>query len=131
MPYVDLTYYLNTYGGNWPSNLTSDDFTKLETRASLVIDSLTNLNAQVQGFDNLPSLMQQAIKNAVCAQIEYMLKNGTDALHGIQLSSVSIGSFNYQVSSASDSRISAGGISPEVMLHLSSSGLLYAGVMVL
>ena len=126
MPYVDLSYYLDTYGGDWPEHLTSENFTKLETRASLVIDSLTSSNIQAQGFEDLPPLVQQAIKNAVCAQIEYMLKNGTDALHGVQPGSVHIGNFSYQVSSALDN--GNNGISPEAILHLSSSGLLYRGV---
>lgn len=128
MPYVDLLYYQETYRGDWPEHLTSEDFTKLEARASLVIDSLTNSNIQASGFENLHPLVQQAIKNAVCAQIEYMLKNGTDALHGVQPSSVHIGSFSYQVDSASNNGNS--GISPGAILHLSSSGLLYQGVMV-
>jgi len=126
MSYVNLTYYLDTYGGDWPEHLTSEDFAKYETRASLVIDSLTGSNIQAQGFENLHQLVQQAIKNAVCAQIEYMLKNGTDALHGVQPSSVHIGNFIYQVSSASNN--GNNGISPEAILHLSSSGLLYQGV---
>lgn len=125
MPYVDLLYYQETYRGDWPEHLASEDFAKLETRASLVIDSLTNSNIQAQGFENLHPLAQQAVKNAVCAQIEYMLKNGTDALHGVQLDSVNIGNFRYQVSSVSNN-----GISPETILHLSSSGLLYQGVTV-
>lgn len=128
MSYVDLSYYLDTYGGDWPEHLTSEDFTKFETRASLVIDSLTSSNIQAQGFENLHPLVQQAIKNAVCAQIEYMLKNGTDALHGVQPGSVHIGNFSYQVSSPSNN--GNNGISPEAILHLSSSGLLYQGVMV-
>lgn len=125
MPYVDLLYYQETYCGDWPEHLASEDFAKLETRASLVIDSLTNSNIQAQGFENLHPLVQQAVKNAVCAQIEYMLKNGTDALHGVQPGSVHIGNFSYQVSSAPNN-----GISPEAILHLSSFGLLYQGVTV-
>jgi len=128
MPYVDLSYYLDTYGGYWPEHLTSEDFVKLETRALLVIDNLTNSNIQDQEFEDLHPLVQRAVKNAICAQIEYMLKNGTDALHGVQPSSVHIGSFSYQVSSASNN--GNNGISPEAILHLSSSGLLYQGVMV-
>ena len=126
MPYVDLSYYLDTYGGDWPEHLTNEDFTKLETRASLVIDSLTSLNIRAQGFEDLHPLIKRSIKNAVCAQIEYMLKNGTDTLHGVQPSSVHIGNFSYQLSSASDN--GNNGISPEAILHLSSSGLLYQGV---
>ena len=129
MPYVDLSYYLDTYGGDWPEHLTSEDFTKYETRASLVIDSLISSNIPAQGFEDLHPLVQKAIKNAVCAQIEYMLKNGTDALHGVQPGSVHIGNFSYQVSSPSNNGNSSG-ISPEAILHLSSSGLLYQGVMV-
>jgi len=129
MSYVDLSYYLDNYGGDWPEHLTSEDFIKFETRASLVIDNLTSSNIQAQGFENLHPLVQQAIKNAVCAQIEYMLKNGTDALHGVQPGSVHIGNFSYQVSSAPNNGNSIG-ISPEAILHLSSSGLLYQGVLV-
>lgn len=128
MPYVDLTYYLDTYGGDWPSNLSTEDFNKIEPRAASVIDSLTNLNIQTYGFESLHPLIQDSVKKAVCAQIEFMIKNGTDVLHGAQLSSVGIGDFNYQVSSASNNGTSFPGISPEVILHLSSSGLLYAGV---
>ena len=126
MPYVDLSYYLDTYGGDWPEHLTSEDFAKLETRASLVIDSLTSLNIRAQGFEDLHPLIKRSIKNATCAQIEYMLKNGTDTLHGVQPSSVHIGNFSYQVSSASDN--GNNGISPEAILYLSSPGLLYQGV---
>lgn len=127
MPYVDLIYYQETYRGDWPDTLTGEDFNQLETRASSIIDSLTSLRIRSTGLENLHSLVQEQVKKAVCAQIEYLVKKGTDSIHGTQLASVSLGDFSYQESSASSKDQPSVGVSPEVFLHLSSSGLLYAG----
>ncbi|MDN6224935.1 MAG: hypothetical protein L0J22_07830, partial [Lactococcus lactis] len=76
MEYVDKTYYDETYNGE---TLTDDEFSKFNKRSQDIIDSLTSYQISQIGFDDLKNNVQELIKKAVCAQIEYFKVEGIES----------------------------------------------------
>lgn len=104
MEYVDKTYYDETYKGE---SIANDEFPKFNKRSQDIIDSLTNYKILQIGFDNLKTNVQELIKKAVCAQIEYFKVEGIESnISGVSSSSqsVSISGFSYSSSQPSSSR---------------------------
>jgi hypothetical protein len=131
MPYIDADYYNNVYMGE--SAASADDLNKYISRASDLIDMLTGYQIQCKGFDNLPSLVQDLIKNATAAQVEYyILKGGTAELNAGtsgDYNSVTVGSFSYSRGSSSNNR-DIDRVSPTTLDYLKNTGLLYQGITV-
>ena len=73
MAIVDYSYYSNTYFGE---TIAESDFPKYEARAQRVINQITHGRAAC--FATLPAFQQEAIKTAICAQIEYYALVGVD-----------------------------------------------------
>ncbi|WP_026584203.1 hypothetical protein [Bacillus sp. J33] len=120
MPYIDQAFYNDVYKG---TPMDAETFTKLEKRASDVVDVLTNY--RLAGVDLLlePELIQTNVKKAVAAQIEYMYSEGGElSVHGGSPSSVSIGGFSY--TEGSGVKI----VSEMARSYLRPTGLLYMGV---
>ncbi|MFC0271124.1 hypothetical protein ACFFIX_06620 [Metabacillus herbersteinensis] len=123
MPYIDYTYYTNTFKG---TSLTQEQFDRLVVRASDLVDMITSYVLHGVEFTQLAQLIQDNVKKATAAQIEYMDSLGGElTIHGGSPSSVSIGNFNYQ-----DSGEGQQVISPIVINYLRPTGLLYKGVSV-
>jgi hypothetical protein len=122
MPYIDKTYYDETYKG---MPITDPDlFDRLATRASDMIDQLTQYVLKGVEFTQFAQLIQDNVKKATAAQIEYMASLGGElAIHGGGPSSVNIGNFSYQAGSAGQQEVS-----PAVIKYLIPTGLLYKGV---
>jgi hypothetical protein len=123
MPYIDYTYYNGTFKG---TSITQEQFDRLVVRASDLIDMITNYVLHGVEFERFAQLIQDNVKKATAAQVEYMvMQGGETSLHGGSPSSVSIGNFNYQ-----DSGEGQQVVSPIVISYLRSIGLLYRGVSV-
>ena len=123
MEYVDKTYYDETYEGEL---LTDIDFPKFNKRSQDIIDSLTSYQIPQIGFDNLKTNVQELIKKAVCAQIEYFKVEGIESnISGISSSSqsVSISGFSYSSSQPSSSK-QENRVSPSTLMYLDATGLL-------
>lgn len=123
MEYVDKTYYDKTYEGE---TLTDDEFSKFNKRSQDIIDSLTSYQIPQIGFDNLKTNVQELIKKAVCAQIEYFKVEGIDSnISGVSSSSqsVSISGFSYSSSQSSSSR-QINRVSPSTLMYLEGTCLL-------
>lgn len=73
MAIVDYSYYSGTYYGE---TIAEADFPKYEARAVRLINQITH--GRAANFATLPQFQQQAIKDAICAQIEYYVLNGID-----------------------------------------------------
>ncbi len=85
MEYVDKTYYDESYKGE---SIANDGFPKFNKRSQDIIDSLTNCKIPQIGFDNLKTNVQELIKKAVCAQIEYFKVEGIESnINGVSSSS--------------------------------------------
>ncbi len=73
MAIVDYSYYSTTYYGE---TIAESEFPRYEARAQRVINQITH--GRAAHFAALPAFQQQAIKDAICAQIEYYALNGID-----------------------------------------------------
>ena len=75
MPIVTETYYNDTYMGE---PIAAADFPRAEARAERIITQITH--GRAANYAALPSFQQEAIQQAICAQIEYY------AMYGVEVS---------------------------------------------
>ena len=125
MPYVTLDYYNDTFRGE---SVDSTDFPSLCEHAGEIIEEMTMYRLSEESYKEMPSGVQERIKKAVCAQIEYLDANrGSDVDNGSNLQSASLGKFNYSkvINSNENSKRSA--YSPRAQRILYPTGLLYRG----
>ena len=71
--YVDETYYNDVFKGD---PVESAGFSVLCQRAGEIVEELTLYRLTEEGFPMMPETTQKLVKNAVCAQIEYLDANG-------------------------------------------------------
>lgn len=73
MAIVDLAYYNDVYLGE---PVAETDFTRMEARAERAVILMTH--GRVADFAALPAFQQSAIRDAICAQVEYYGLMGVD-----------------------------------------------------
>lgn len=71
--YVDETYYNDVFKGE---PVESADFPTLCQRAGEIIEEMTLYRLTEEGFLMMSESTQKLVKNAVCAQMEYLDANG-------------------------------------------------------
>jgi hypothetical protein len=121
MLYIDYAYYTDDFKGVL---VTQEEFDRLVRRASDKIDSLTSYVLHRVDFTQLAQLIQENVKKATAAQVEYLISLGGElAVHGDAPSSVSISNFSYSTESEGSQTVS-----PVVIEYLKPTGLLYRGV---
>jgi hypothetical protein len=126
VPYINQAFYDNEYRG---TPMDSDTFTKLELRASDLIDRVTNYQLMGVDLSQQPPLIQTNVKKAVAAQVEYMYSEGGElSVHGSSPFSVSVGNFNYSHGVGSSGKQESRVFSEMSMNYLKLTGLLYMGV---
>lgn len=133
MPYIDATYYTDTYMGEPASS--TEELNKYIARASDLIDQVTSYRIPCVGFDNLSSFLQDLIKKATAAQVEYYVLNGgsaeLDAGFGASgdYNSVTVGAFSYSKgSSAGSTNRDIDRVSPATLDYLRYTGFIYQGI---
>lgn len=123
MSIVSYEYYTSTYLGE---SVSQADFPRYDLRAESVIRNITK--GQTDGFDTMPDSMQEAVQNAICAQIEYFSIYGTDvAITGRQGGSFTVG----KVSVSNGAEVKTGASSmvcPLAIAYLEQTGLLNPAV---
>lgn len=120
--YVDADYYNNDYVGVAISD--ADFLTKLIKRAERDINVLTQY--RITDFDKLTTFQQERVKEAVCAQIEFLAENGElSSTVSDSGGSVSIGSYSESSGSSGSNKLL---IADNVKNFLYPTGLLYGGV---
>lgn len=123
MTYADVSYYDDEYGG---IEVNADQLNRLLKRASRDIDSLTGFSID---FEKLSSRNQKLVKDAVCAQAEFLATNGETASTVIDGgSSFSIGSYSEGRNGGTDTNPTR--YAATVKDYLFPTGLLYSGVSV-
>jgi hypothetical protein len=123
MLYIDYAYYTDDFKG---VSVTQEEFDRLVRRASDKVDSLTSYLLHRAEFTELDQLIQENVKKATAAQVEYLLSLGGElAVHGDAPSSVSISNFSYSTKSEGKGTQT---VSPVVFDYLRPTGLLYRGV---
>lgn len=126
MPYVDYQYYRDVYMGE---PVEETDFPRLCLRASDMVEQLTVYNLSASAFAKMPGQLQDLVKKAVCAQIEYIDANGQSELYtsnGIQ--SAGLGKFSYTAGGTIDNSMTGSRYAPLAISYLAPTGLLYRGV---
>lgn len=75
MAIVSFSYYNCTYMGE---TIAENDFPRMEKRAERVIKQITHGRVTAETFATLPAFYQQAVQEAICAQVEYYAVMGED-----------------------------------------------------
>ena len=73
MAIVDLAYYMTEYYGE---PVDPCDFPRMEAKAERLVKQLTH--GRSASYADLPPFQQYAVREAICAQIEYYSMMGTD-----------------------------------------------------
>lgn len=127
MPYIDEAYYKNEYMG---IPVDADDLPRFIRRASDAVDMVTRNG--IKDFESQPQFVQEQIKKATAAQVEYFESlGGTDvAVTGDGYQQVAIGKFSATKSTTNKGGLSRNqeSVSQAVIQYLLPTGLLYAGV---
>lgn len=125
MPYVDREYYVGTFKGE---PVDDADFSSLCMRAEEVIEEMTMYRITPTTVLAMPEAVQERVKMAVCAQIEYLDANGgSDMDNGADLQSAGLGRFNYTKSSGANGSTEQSMYAPRAIRLLAPTGLLYRG----
>lgn len=128
MPYLSYEEYQDIGF----SDVTADDFLKLELKASDVLDSVTRDFYQLNDLESDYPLRRDKFKKAVAAQIDYFYDMGATSSHGIQEpTTVQIGRTalsNSAKGSSSTQGTENSIVSKDALMYLRNSGLLYQGI---
>lgn len=125
MPYVDSKYYLDTFKGE---PVDDADFPSLCMRAGEIIEEMTMYRVTPVTILAMPEGVQERVKMAVCAQIEYLDANGgADMDNGADLQSAGLGKFNYAKSAGANGSTEQSMYAPRAIRLLAPTGLLYKG----
>lgn len=125
MTYVTEDYYNETFHGE---SVDDADFPSLSERASEIVEEMTMYRVTPVTILAMPEDVQERVKKAVCAQIEYLDANGgSDVDNGNDLQSASLGKFNYTKASSTSGSTQQSMYAPRALRILAPTGLLYRG----
>lgn len=125
MYYVDEDYYNETYHGE---PVDSADFLSLCDRAGELVEEMTLYRLTPVTFLAMPEDVQEKVKKAVCAQIEYLDANGgSDLDNGSGIQSATLGKFSYSGSAGANGSTEQSRFSPRAERLLWPTGLTYRG----
>lgn len=125
MPYVTDSYYKDEFKGE---SVLPADFPSLCMRAEEIIEEMTMYRVSSTTFPTFSADIQERIKKAVCAQIEYLDANGgSDMDNGADLQSAALGKFNYTKSAGINGSTLQSIYSPRAQRLLLPTGLMYRG----
>ena len=124
MGVVDWTFYSTVYGG---TDATVQTFPALCARACDVVGAMTHWidDAAILA---LPALIQTLYKKAVCAQIDFLAINGTDALNETETGGFTVGKVTVHGKSTESGGKMQGNISPMAIAYLEQTGLMNPAV---
>ena len=127
MPYVNYAYYVTQYLG---SMVDEGEFPSAEAQSERIIDAVTGYAVKQKGLNGFPALIQNLVRDAVCAQIDYIGYYGSEVtLSGERSSGFTVGKVSVHGGSeasakADDSMM----LCPMAKMLLEQAGLLYRGV---
>lgn len=92
------------------------------------MNRLLTMQVEVDGFPMMPETTQKLVKNAVCAQIEYLDANGGAEMDmGNGMSGATLGKFSYSGTSSGTGSTEQSIFSPRAERILWPTGLTYRG----
>lgn len=125
MPYITIEYYYEEFQGE-PVNET--DFPSLLERASEIVEEMCMYRIQPELMDTYGAFIQERVRKAVCAQIEYLDANGgSDIDNGTDLQSAGLGKFSYTRASGAGGSTQQSIYAPRALRILAPTGFLYRG----
>lgn len=125
MSYVTQDYYNDTFHGE---PVDKADFPSLLLRAGEIVEEMCMYRISEHRMDTYGANVQDRIRNAVCAQIEYLEANGgSDLDNGAGLQSAGLGKFNYSVAAGMNGSTEQSVYAPRAQRILAPTGLLYRG----
>lgn len=123
--YVEMDYYANEFKGE---PVADADFPSLCQRAGEIIEELTLYRLTEKGFPLMPEDTQKRVKDAVCAQIEYLDANGGAEMDmGSDMSGATLGKFSYSGATSGNGSTTQSIFSPRAERILWPTGLTYRG----
>lgn len=124
MSYVTEEYYRECGG----EPVGSADFPSLSRRAGEIIEEMTLYRVVEDRLEQFPEAVQKRIKDAVCAEIEYLNANGgSDLDNGADFQSATLGKFSYAKGTGASGSSEPSIYSPRACRILYPTGLLYRG----
>ena len=123
MAIVSYSYYTDTYLGE---RIAQTDFPRAEARAERLIAQITHGRATEATFAALPAFQQAAVKDAICAQIEYYALYGTDvSISGRTADGWTVGKVTVQSGGSGAAKTGAPSmVCPSAIAGLEQTGLL-------
>lgn len=123
MAIVSYRYYTTTYLGE---TIAETDFPRAEARAERIIAQITHGRATEATFAALPAFQQAAVKEAICAQIEYYALYGVEvSISGKTADGWTVGKVRVDGGSSAAARTGAPTmVSPSAIAALEQTGLL-------
>lgn len=123
MSYVDQGFYVDNFHGE---SVSDADFPSLLSRAEEIVEEMTMYRLTPITFLAMPKDVQERVKKAVCAQVEYLDANGgSDMDMGVSMQSASLGKFSYSAGVVDGNAQSL--YAPRAQRLLAPTGLLYRG----
>ena len=120
MGIVDFDFYWNVYMG---TDADQASFPALCARAGDIIGALTHWVDDATIL-KLPMQIQTLYKKAVCAQIDFLAINGTDALNETASAGFTVGKVTIHGKANSNGGKMEGNISPLALYYLEQTGLM-------
>lgn len=122
---VTPEYYTGTFKGE---PVAEADFPSLCARAEEIVEEMTMYRLTPTAFLAMGIDVQERVRKAVCAQIEYLDANGgSDADTGTGLQSASLGKFSYSRAPGVSGSPEQSNRSIRALRYLAPTGLLYRG----
>ena len=120
MGVVDFTFYSQVYGGQ---DAEQASFPALCARASDVIGAATHWVDETR-IMTLPPFIQTLYRKAICAQIDFLVINGTDSLNETETGGFTVGKVTVHPKASTAGGRMAENISPLAISYLEQTGLM-------
>ena len=120
MGVVDYAFYTAVYMG---TDVNETSFPALCARAEDVIGALTNWVDETF-ISKQPALVQTLYKKAICAQIDFLAINGTDALNEAATGGFTVGKVTVQGRATETGGRMSENVSPLAISYLEQTGLM-------
>ena len=120
----DLTYkyYSEEFKGE---SVPESDFLPLLRRAEEIVEEMTVYRLDPISYPALPFWIQASVKDAICAEVEYLDANGgADMDNDSDLQSAGLGKFSYTRAAGSTGSVRQSVYSPRAQRILAPTGLL-------
>ena len=128
MAIVTYSFYKNVYMG---TAIAEVDFPAYEARAEDVVCAMTHWRVSVNTIADYPEEIQTLVQKAICAQTEYFIVCGLDAVVDGTESGFTVGKVTVQGKMAareSGAGVMSAKLSPLVQMYLEQTGLMNPAV---